>query len=153
MTTVLEYGHVERVRIHYDDLDQMGIVHNSRYAVLLERALTAYWEDHGFAIANGRATAPDVFHAVVEFCITYRAPIRGTGDVLIHFWLDSFGQTSGVYGFRITSADGATVHAEGHRSIVRLAPATMRPTAWTPAARDVAANLVKPPSAEPEEAA
>ncbi|GAA1879074.1 acyl-CoA thioesterase [Asanoa iriomotensis] len=152
-TNVLEYGHLERVRIHYDDLDQMGIVHNARYAVLLERALSAYWEEHGFSIANGRPTAPDVFHAVVEFSISYRAPIRGTGDVLIHFWIDKFGQTSGVYGFRITSADGATVHAEGRRSIVRLDQRTMRPTEWTPAAREVAATLARPALAEPEEAA
>ncbi|MEV0718109.1 thioesterase family protein [Asanoa sp. NPDC050611] len=152
MTTVLEYGHRERVRIHYDDLDQMGIVHNARYAVLLERALSSYWEEHGFSIANGRPTAPDVFHAVVEFTINYRTPISGTGDVLIHFWLDKFGRTSGVYGFRVTSADGATVHAEGHRSIVRLDPATMRPTDWTPAAREVAATLTKPTLATEEAA-
>ncbi|GIF75335.1 acyl-CoA thioesterase [Asanoa siamensis] len=153
MTTVLDYGHQERVRIHYDDLDQMGIVHNARYAVLLERALTSYWEERGFSIANGRPTAPDVFNAVAEFTINYRAPIRGTGDVLIHFWLDKFGRTSGVYGFRITSADGKTVHAEGHRAIVRLDPATMRPTEWTPAARAVAGPLMRPALTQPEEAA
>ena len=152
-TTMLEYGHAERVRIHYDDLDQMGIVHNAHYAVLLELALAAYWEERGFSISNGRPTAPDVFHAVAEFTISYRAPIRGTGDVVIHFWLDKFGETSGVYGFRVTSADGATVHADGRRTIVRLDPATMRPTPWTPAARDVAATLTKPVLAQAEEAA
>ncbi|GIF65200.1 4-hydroxybenzoyl-CoA thioesterase [Asanoa ishikariensis] len=151
-TTTIEYGHAERVRIHYDDLDSMGIVHNSRYALLLERALTAYWEERGFGIVDGRPTAPDVFHAVAEFAIQYKAPIRGTGDVLIHFWLDAFGTSSGVYGFRVTSVDGAIVHAEGRRSIVRLDPATMRPTPWTPAARAVAAPLLKP-SARSEEAA
>ncbi|MEV4623400.1 thioesterase family protein [Asanoa sp. NPDC049573] len=153
MTTVLEYGHIERVRIHYDDLDAMGIVHNARYALLLERALTAYWEERGFSFADGRPTLPDSFHAVVEFTIGYRLPIRGTGDVAIHFWLDSFGRTSGVYGFRITSADGTTTHAEGRRTIVRLDPDTMRPTPWTQAARDVAASLIKPALPGPEEAA
>ncbi|MEV4536821.1 thioesterase family protein [Asanoa sp. NPDC049518] len=153
MTTITEYGHAERVRIHYDDLDSMGIVHNSRYSLLLERALTAYWEERGFGIVDGRPTAPDVFHAVAEFAIQYKAPIRGTGDVLIHFWLDAFGTSSGVYGFRITSVDGTKLHAEGHRSIVRLDPATMRPTPWTPAARTVAAPLLKPASAGSEEAA
>jgi len=151
-TTTIEYGHAERIRIHYDDLDSMGIVHNSRYSLLLERALTAYWEERGFGIVDGRPTAPDVFHAVAEFTIQYKAPIRGTGDVLIHFWLDAFGTSSGVYGFRITSVDGTKLHAEGRRSIVRLDPATMRPTPWTPAARAVAAPLLKP-SAGSEEAA
>ena len=153
MTTVLEYGHIERIRIHYDDLDAMGIVHNARYSLLLERALTAYWEQRGFSFADGRPTLPDSFHAVVEFTINYRTPIRGTGDVAIHFWLDSFGRTSGGYGFRITSADGTTTHAEGRRTVVRLDPATMRPTPWTQAARDVAADLMKPALTGPEETA
>jgi acyl-CoA thioester hydrolase len=151
-TTVLEYGHVEATRIHYDDLDSMGIVHNARYALLLERALTRYWEERGFAIVDSRPTAPDVFNAVVEFAIKYRTPIRGTGDVLIHFWLDKFGTTSAVYGFRITSADGTVTHAEGHRAVVRLDPATMRPAPWTPAARAVATPLFKPVLAAEETA-
>ena len=33
---------------------------------------------------------------------------------------------------------GTTVHAEGRRTIVRLDPESMRPTPWTPAARDEA---------------
>ena len=37
------YGHAEPVAIHFDDLDAMGIVHNARYAVLVERALPPYW--------------------------------------------------------------------------------------------------------------
>ena len=142
MTTAIAYGHVEPVRIHFDDLDPMGIVHNARYAVLLERALTPYWAERGISFDGGRPTSPDAFHAVAEFSITYRAPIRGTGEVAIHFWLDRFGQTSAVYGFRVLSADRSTVHADGRRSIVRLDPATMRPTPWTPVAREIAEGLL-----------
>ena len=55
----------------------------------------------------GGPTTPDVFHAVREFAITYRAPIRGTGRVAVHFWLDQLGETSAEYGFRVLSLDGA----------------------------------------------
>jgi len=143
MTTVLEYGHVERVRVHFDDLDPMGIVHNARYALLLERALAPYWSDRGISFDGGRPTHPDAFNAVAEFTIGFRAPIRGTGEVAVHFWLDRFGETSAVYGFRILSTDHATVYAEGTRAVVRLDPKTMRPTPWTPVAREIAATLLK----------
>lgn len=139
----LDYGHVQLVTVHFDDIDAMGIVHNARYAVLLERAITPYWAQRGHSFERGRPTSPDVFHAVREFTITYRTPIRGTGEVAVHFWLERFGETSGVYGFRFLSADGATVHADGQRVIVRLDPATMRPAPWTDAARAVAQTLLK----------
>jgi acyl-CoA thioester hydrolase len=151
MTTVLssavpeaDYGHVEPVTVHFDDLDALGTVHNSRYAVLLERAITPYWAARGHSFDGGRPTSPDVFHAVRQFTITYRTPIRGTGEVAVHFWLERFGETSAVYGFRFLSADGTTEHAHGERAIVRVDPVTFRPTGWTEAGRAVAATLQRP---------
>ena len=43
-STAVHYGHTEPVPVHFDDLDPMGLVHNARYAVLLERALSALSE-------------------------------------------------------------------------------------------------------------
>src|SRR5262245_29698589 len=111
-TTIVHYGHVEPVTVHFDDLDAMGIVHNARYAVFLERALSSYWSARGFSFADGRPTEPDVFHAVAEYAISYRTPVRSTGEIGMHFWLDRLGESSATYGFRVLSADGTTVHAE-----------------------------------------
>ncbi|MDG4794463.1 thioesterase family protein [Micromonospora sp. WMMD1082] len=140
----VEYGHVEHTIVHFDDLDALGILHNARYALLLERALTAYWSARGVAYQAGRATAPDVFHAVREFTITYRAPITATGPVAVHFWLEHFGTSSAEYAFRFHSLDGTTAYAEGRRAIVRLDPATRRPTPWTDTARAIATTLLRP---------
>ncbi|GAA0409676.1 hotdog domain-containing protein [Micromonospora gifhornensis] len=142
--TAVEYGHVEHAMVHFDDLDAMGILHNARYALLLERALTAYWSANGVALQNGRATTPDVFHAVREFAISFRAPITGTGPVGVHFWLEHLGTSSAVYGFRFHSLDGTTVYAEGRRAVVRLDPATLRPAPWTDLARGIAGALLRP---------
>ncbi len=146
MTAVLptvDYGHVEPVSIHFDDLDAMGIVHNARYAVLLERAMTTYWAGHGVSFADGRPTTTDVFNAVREFTITYHRPIRGTGEVAVHFWLDHLGDTSAVYGFAFRSADLDTLYADGHRVNIKLDPVTMRPAPWTETGRAVAAGLLR----------
>ena len=139
---IVKYGHLETSFVYYDDLDAMGILHNARYAVLLERALGAFWTRHGYTFADGVYTQPDACVAVAEFSIKYRAPVRGSGEIGIHFWLDVLSDSSAVYGFRVLSADGATVHAEGRRVHIRLDPATLRPTSWTPACRHVAQTLL-----------
>ncbi|WP_213454598.1 acyl-CoA thioesterase [Rhizomonospora bruguierae] len=140
----VEYGHAEPIEIHFDELDAMGLVHNARYAVLLERALAGYWARYGHSYRGGRPTSPDAFTAVREFTIAYQVPIRGTGEVLVHFWLEHLGGSSAVYGFRFVSPDGSTTYAEGRRVNVRLDPATLRPAPWTDAARSVAVTLLKP---------
>jgi acyl-CoA thioester hydrolase len=141
MTTAVAYGHVEPVTVFFDDLDAMGLVHNAKYAVLLERALTPWWADRGHAF-DGAGPAP--FFAVREFTISYRTPIRGTGTVHVHFWLDEVGNTSGVYGFRFLSPHGGTVYAEGRRVVVRIDRATLRPVPWSDDTRAVAEELRRP---------
>ena len=138
----VEYGHLEPVTIHFDDLDAMRIVHNARYPVLLERALSAYWSARGHSFTGGQPSTPDVVHAVREFSIEYLAPIVGTGQVGVHFWLDRFTERSGSYGFRFVALDRELVYAQGRRTIVRVDPVTLRPTPWTDAARRVAADLL-----------
>ena len=140
----VDYGHVEPIAIYFDDLDAMGIVHNARYAVLLERAVTPYWTERGHYYDHNGPSTPDLVHAVREFSITYHRPIRGAGDVLVHFWLDKLGETSAQYRFRFLSRDGRTCYAEGRRAIVRLDQATLRPTPWSASAREVATSLLKP---------
>jgi hypothetical protein len=40
----LEYGFFAPVSVYLDDLDFMGMLHNSRFTVLAERAFVAYWQ-------------------------------------------------------------------------------------------------------------
>ena len=143
-TTTVHRGHVEELVVHFDDLDAMGLLHNARYAVLLERALSLYWHRHGFDYAGGRPSHPDVHNAVVEFAITYRVPVRGTGPVGMHFWLEQVGESSATYRFRLLSPDGSVIHAEGRRVIIKLDPATLRPSPWLPESRAVFELLDQP---------
>jgi acyl-CoA thioester hydrolase len=141
--TSVEYGHLEPVIVFFDDLDMLGFMHNARYPVLLERALTTYWARHGFSYVDGQPNQPDLIHAVRSLSVSYLAPIRGTGQVGVHFWFDYFGRSSAQYGFRFLSEDGNVVYAEGTRTIVRLDPETLRPARWTDAIRQVATGLLR----------
>jgi acyl-CoA thioester hydrolase len=141
----IDYGHVELLPVHFDDLDPMGMVHNARYALLIERALATFWRRHGHSFRDGRPTSPDAFNVVKEFSISYRAPIRGPGDVGVHFWLERMGRSCGVFNFRLLSSDGAIVFAEGRRVVIKLDQETLRPSPWTREARAVAEGLLRRP--------
>jgi acyl-CoA thioester hydrolase len=143
IAATIQYGHTTAVPVHFDDIDAMGIVHNARYALMLERALTAFWAERGHAITAKGPTSSDVINAVREFTITYHRPIRGTGEVAVHFWLEKLGGTSAVIGFRFVSADGATLYADGHRVNVKLDPATLRPAPWSDDAREISRTLLR----------
>lgn len=140
----VDYGHTEPQEVYFDDLDAMGLLHNARYAVLLERAMTTFWAEHG----HGWSERPDLFVAVAEFAITYLVPVRGTGRVGVHFWIDRLGASSATYGFRVGSADGSVTHAQGHRVHIRLDPKTLRPTPWDADTRAVASSLLRAGPAE-----
>jgi acyl-CoA thioester hydrolase len=142
MTT--EPGYRQLTAVHFDDLDPMGVLHNARYALLFERALTTFWAGHGHTFAAGRPTTPDSFTAVKEASIVYHQPVRGVGEVAVELWLTHLGRSSGAYGYRVTSIDGAVVYAEGTRVVVKLDPATLRPVPWTDSARTVAETLLRP---------
>ena len=139
-------GYVHPVEVHFDELDPMGVLHNARYAVFVERAMISWWADHGVSFAGGRPTSPDAFNVVREYAITFHAPVRGTGEIAVHFWVENLGTTSADYRFRVTSPDNETVYAEGRRVNIRLDPATMRPAPWTPEGRRLATELLRPPN-------
>lgn len=149
----LDYGHLESMPVYFDDLDPMGLLHNTRYAVILERALSAFWSVQERTVNNDLLSHPDAFLAVAEFSITYRVPVSGAGKISVHFWIDRLGKTSAVYGFRFLSPDGETVHAQGHRVHIRLDPETMRPAPWNPETRAAFETLSKKPEDTPDLAA
>lgn len=143
MSTDQTKGAVEKVEVHFDDLDALGMLHNSRYVVLVERAMASYWIDRGYTFRHGRPTKPDSVQVVRELRITYSVPVLHPGKLSVHFWVEKLGTSSATYRFAVESEDRSVVHAEGLRVVVRVDPETGRPTAWTPEARvDAQALLV-----------
>lgn len=117
--------------VHFDDLDALGLLHNARYPLMIERAWVTYWQERGFAFEGDWAAAGDACNAVKELRITYERPVNRTGEYAVHLWLERLGRTGLTYGFRFCSADGAVTYAQGARVLVRLDPHTLRPAPWT----------------------
>ncbi|WP_425508638.1 acyl-CoA thioesterase [Streptomyces genisteinicus] len=133
------------VEVHFDDLDALGLLHNARYPLLVERAWAAYWAGHGFGYEGDWAAAEDACNAVRELRIGYEQPVTRAGGYAVHLWLDRLGTTGLTYGFRFCSADGATTYARGSRVLVRLDAATLRPAPWSARFRNAGRALLRPP--------
>ena len=144
MSVPIDYGHVEPVRVYFDDLDAMGVLYNMKYGQLVERALATYWERRGWNFDPNAPHFGDIFFVVREFSIRFRAPVLTVGELNVHFWLDELGTSSATYGFRILSSDGSVVHAEGQRAQVKLDRDSLRPSPIPPDVAAACSDLLKP---------
>jgi len=136
----VDHGHLQPIFVHFDDLDSMGMVHNTRYGLVVERALTLFWDEKGYSYRDGKLGHADASVGVAEFAISYKAPVFGTGTVYVHLAVDHIGETSVVYTFKVLSAEGK-LHAEGRRVHIRLDPKTFRPTPWAEETRAIYKGL------------
>ncbi|MDX3855434.1 acyl-CoA thioesterase [Streptomyces sp. AK02-01A] len=141
---VLQYGALVPVSVHFDDLDALGLLHNARYPLMAERAWTAYWQERGLGFDGDWAAAGDACNAVRELRVIYERPVNRTGAYGVHLWLERIGTTGLTYGFRFCSADGSVTYAHGSRVLVRLDPATLRPTPWSEEFRSSGRELSRP---------
>jgi acyl-CoA thioester hydrolase len=140
----LTHGRLLPVSVHFDDLDALGMLHNARYPLLVERAWTELWQEHGVRFDGDWATAGDACNVVRELLISYEAPVTRSGTYAVHLWLERLGGTGLTYGFRFCSPDGATTYARGTRVLVRLDPATLRPAPWSETFRAAGRELLRP---------
>lgn len=119
----------------------MGMLHNSRYQLQVERATTALYESLGFCWAADVADNPDQFHVVRRFEVEHWRPFAGAGMLEVRLWIARLGETSCRYRFACLGA-GGTVHASGERVIVKLDPRRLRPVPWTDAFRQRQLHLL-----------
>ncbi|GAA5610488.1 acyl-CoA thioesterase [Streptomyces platensis] len=142
-TSTVPYGELVPVTVHFDDLDALGMLHNSRYPLLAERAWAEYWHGQGFTFDGDWAAAGDMCNVIKEMKVSYERPITRPGRYAAHLWVERLGRTGLTYGFRLCSADGTETYAQGHRVLVRVDAQTLRPTPWSDRARAIADRLLR----------
>ncbi len=120
---------VWHTRVFFDDLDPMGMLHNSRYIVLVERTESSFHWSQGRQWELDVSANPDQYYAIREQTIRYLLPVRGNIPISIHMWLGALGRTSATFEFQIRSVQG--LHATATRTIVKIDPVTQRSAAWT----------------------
>lgn len=126
--------------VYFDELDPGGELHNSRYAVHVERAQSALFERLGKGWTSLAERDPDLRYVVRELHIEFLAPLRAPGTVLIELSAEQLGRTSATYAFRCAGPATGQTLAHGHRVIVKVDEAG-RPTPWSPWYREMFAGL------------
>ena len=106
------------------DLDAFGHVNNSNFLTYLEEARIRWFETFDGEWVNA-AMAPLL--AAVQ--LNYRAPIDYPAAIRVELFAERIGNTSLTVGHRILSADGATLHVDGHVVMVWIDRANGRPIA------------------------
>ncbi|HTJ68559.1 MAG TPA: hotdog domain-containing protein [Actinospica sp.] len=123
--------YVHRETIWFDELDMVGVMHNARYAIHVERAMTAWY--HSLADVD----PSDSLNVVKQYDIEFIQPFTvERGDLVVEVSLERRGRTSAVFSFRCLSypkgEDGPEVlHARGIRAIVKVSPGDLRPAPWS----------------------
>lgn len=137
----LSNGTTQLVEVHFEDLDPTGMLHNSRYLLMLERAVTAFWLSQGWHYDPARTAFADSVQVVRSQTITYHQPIVEPGRYAVRFWVDRVGNSSYTYGYRILSPERSSLHAEGSRVQVNLDSTTLTPRPLGEALRKIATQL------------
>ena len=132
--------------VYFDDLDALNILHNVRYILFIERARGELFNELGFRWQDDLAHNPDKFHVVAAHEIEYLAAVRGEGELVIELSPSHLGRSSLVIDAKVKSRHGDLVHAEGKTRIVRLDPATFKPTSWSDRFRSAFEPLVAAPA-------
>lgn len=135
--------HTEKLPLYFDDLDAYGMVHHARFAVLLDRAFSAYFSGLGLHLGH-----EDGSLMVRELTLTFDRPIRATPAVDVNLRVESVGTTSAVFLFEFRT--GQDVHAHGRRVVVKVDPVNGTSVPWSGQFRQkLAAAAVRGDSACP----
>jgi len=123
--------HLHRETIWFDELDMVGVLHNARYAIHVERAMTSWF--HSLADSD----PSDGLIVVKQYDIEFVQPFtQEGGELVVEVSLERRGRTSAVFSFRCLSypegEDGPEVlHATGTRANVKVSPGDLRPAPWS----------------------
>jgi len=123
--------YIHRSTVWFDELDMVGVLHNARYAIHVERAMASWF--HSLTDVD----PSDGLIVVKQYDIEFISPFtRERGELVVEVSLRRRGRTSAVFSFRCLSypkgEDGPEVlHAQGIRAIVKVSPGDLRPAPWS----------------------
>lgn len=133
--------------VYFDEMDLLGVMHNSRFAVHVERAQSALFEHLGYGWTAASQRHEDINYVVRGLALEFTAPVSSPGLMRVEVVAVRLGRTSATWGYRCwVPADTAFgesgqpngLHstkvdvqvAEGTRVVVKV-DASGRPAPWT----------------------
>ncbi len=114
--------------VYFDEMDPLGVMHNSRFAVHVERAQSALFEELGYGWTDLSDRHEDIGYVVRDIALEFTAPVSSPGVMSVEVVAVRLGRTSATWGYRCAVGDIAV--ANGTRVVVKV-NASGRPIPWT----------------------
>ena len=121
--------------VYFDDLDALGVLHNARYPLLIERTIGDFWKKMGWGGLSDLHRNPDQFHLVRVNHFEYIKAVEGVDEVRVRVWVEKLGTTSLTFGFSVLPIDEDIICCAGYRVLVSVDPETRTSKPWSPAFR------------------
>lgn len=100
--------HVEIVtRVNYSEIDQMGVVYHSRYAVWLDVARTEYLRRAGMSYRDLESSG--FFLVVGDLTMRYHRPARYDDEVRVRCWVRDVASRRVTFAYRLTDEATGTL--------------------------------------------
>jgi acyl-CoA thioester hydrolase len=119
--------------VYFDEMDPLGVMHNSRFAVHMERAQSALFENLGYGWTELSERHEDINYVVRSLALEFLAPVSAPGVMQVDVVAVGLGRTSATWGYRcaVPGAEGEEILvAQGTRALVKV-DAAGQPTPWT----------------------
>jgi acyl-CoA thioester hydrolase len=102
-----------KIRVRYEETDQMGVVYYAKYFVWFEVARTEFLRKLG--LSYSRMEEEGYRLMVVDACCKYKAPCRYDDLVGVQTWISDMKNTSLVFEYKVSLdktllASGRTTH-------------------------------------------
>ena len=114
--------------VFFDEMDPLGVMHNSRFAVHVERAQSALFEHLGYGWTDLSQRDEDIVYVVRDMAMEFTAPVSSPGVMSVEVIALRLGRTSATWGYRC--AHGDIPVANGTRVVVKV-DGSARPVPWT----------------------
>ena len=114
--------------VFFDEMDPLGVMHNSRFAVHVERAQSALFEHLGYGWTDLSQRHEDIVYVVRDMAMEFTAPVSSPGVMRVEVVALRLGRTSATWGYRCTCGDVPV--ANGTRVVVKV-DGSARPVPWT----------------------
>ena len=89
-------------RVNYSEIDAMGVVYHSRYAVWLDVARTEYLRRAGMSYRDLEASG--FFLVVGDLTMRYHRPARYDDEVRVRCWVRDAASRRVTFAYRLTDA-------------------------------------------------
>ncbi|HEX5005287.1 MAG TPA: thioesterase family protein [Gemmatimonadales bacterium] len=94
-------------RVNYSEIDQMGVVYHSRYAVWLDVARTEYLRRAGMSYRELEGMG--FFLVVGDLTMRYHRPARYDDEVRVRCWVSDLASRRVTFGYRLTHAESGAL--------------------------------------------